>query len=103
MFLARAIKTTVALAVAAPLAAMPAFAQPKHCPPGHAKKGWCGGPPPGPVWSRGDYIPRDRYIVIDEYDRYGYRRPPPGYGYVRVDGETFLIALATGLIVEALR
>lgn len=99
-------RTPVCLAVALSLAAaaLPAtvLAQPAHCPPGHAKKGWCS---PGPkyVFRRGDRIPRDAYVVIEDYGRYGYGRPPSGHGYVRVDGEIFLIALATGLIVEALR
>lgn len=90
------------LALAVPLAVNPALADPPHCPPGHAKKGWCS-PGVKHYYGRGDYVSRERYIVIDDYDRYGYRRPPAGYGYVRVDGQVFLIALATGLIVEALR
>lgn len=96
--------TTLAalFALAVPMGAGQALADPPHCPPGHAKKGWCS-PGPKHVWRRGDYIPRDRYIIIDDYDRYGYRRPPSGYRYVRVDGDVFLIALATGLIVDALR
>ncbi|MCL5777643.1 RcnB family protein [Limibaculum sp. FT325] len=91
-----------ALAISGSLGAGPALADPSHCPPGHAKKGWCS---PGPkyVYRRGDYIPRTRYVIVEDYDRYGYGRPPSGYGYVRVDGDVFLIALATGLIVEALR
>ncbi|MBK0400046.1 RcnB family protein [Limibaculum sp. M0105] len=92
----------VAAAFLLPAFAGIASADPAHCPPGHAKKGWCS---PGPkyYYRRGDRIPRDRYIVIEDYDRYGYRRPPSGYGYVRVDSDIFLIALGTGLIVEALR
>lgn len=98
---ASCIVVVTSLALMAPIGGA-ALADPAHCPPGHAKKGWCS---PGPkyVYRRGDVISRDRYIVIEDYDRYGYRRPPAGYGYVRVDGDIFLIALATGLIVEALR
>jgi hypothetical protein len=36
---------------------MPATAAPKHCPPGHAKKGWCG---PGVV----HVAPRPRVVVV---------------------------------------
>lgn len=98
------VRVLAALALLAPLSAAPAFADPSFCPPGHAKKGWCRGPGPGShAWGRGDRLPRDAYVVIRDYDHYGYRRPPEGYGYVRVDGDIFLIALATGLIVEALR
>lgn len=95
----------LALAVSAPLVAAPALAGPPHCPPGHAKKGWCSPGPryDGPRWSRGDRIPRDRYVVIEEYDRFGYSRPPSGHAYVRVDDRVFLIALGTGLIIDALR
>lgn len=89
-------------AVAVSFVAAPALAGPPHCPPGHAKKGWCS-PGPKHVYRRGDRIDRDRYVIVRDYDRYGYRRPPEGYGYVRVDGDVFLIALATGLIIEALR
>ena len=50
----------------------------------------------------GHYIDQPRYVVVDDYRDYGWRRPPAGYGYVNLDGDIFLVALATGLIVSAL-
>lgn len=50
----------------------------------------------------GHRVPRDRYVVIHDYGHYGYPRPPYGHGYVRIDGDIFLLALGTGLIVSAL-
>lgn len=53
------------------LAAGPALADPRHCPPGHAKKGWC---TPArdrgyaPDWRR-DHDDRDRW-QDDAYDRH---------------------------------
>lgn len=109
-----------ALAVSVTLV-QPVAAGPKHCPPGYAKKGWCGdrhdrgdrrderrayeqGYRDGQrdAWHVGDRIDRSRYDYIDDYNRRGWRDPGDGYRYVVVDGEYFLIATATGLIVEAL-
>ncbi len=54
-------------------------------------------------WRRGDRLPRyyrDRYVVVRDYDRYGYRRPPRGYHYVRDDrGDLLLVGIATGVIL----
>ncbi len=73
---------------------------------------WYYGPPPthyGAVdygyrnWRRGERLPRyyrDRYIVVRDYDRYGYRQPPRGYQYVRDDrGDLLLVGIATGVIL----
>ena len=73
---------------------------------------WYYGPPPASYgyvdygwrsWRRGDRLPayyRDSYYVIRDYDRYGYRRPPRGYHYVRDDrGDTLLVGIATGVIL----
>jgi len=74
---------------------------------------WYYGPPPAAHrdyadynyrgWRRGDRLPRyyrDRYVVVRDYDRYGYRRPPRGYHYVRDDrGELLLVGIATGVIL----
>lgn len=73
-----------------------AVATPKHCPPGHAKKGWCtpGGPyalPPG-----------IRYRKIRDWDRYGLPRPRRGAIYVELDREVFLILEATREVLEAI-
>jgi len=40
---------------------------------------------------------------IRDYNRYGYRTPPRGYGYYRTDtGDIVLAALATGVIISLL-
>jgi Ni/Co efflux regulator RcnB len=55
------------------------------------------------VWRHGDYLPRaycaPRYIV--DYRPYRLSPPPYGYGWVRVDHDIFLTAIATGLVVSA--
>ena len=73
---------------------------------------WYYGPPPSHYrdvdygyrgWRRGDRLPRyyqDRYVVVRDYDRYGYRHPPRGYHYVRDDrGDLLLVGIATGVIL----
>jgi Ni/Co efflux regulator RcnB len=81
---------------------------------GYSYRGrWYYGPPPAAyrdyadygwrTWRRGDRLPayyRDSYYVIRDYDRYGYRRPPRGYHYVRDDrGNALLVGIATGVIL----
>jgi Ni/Co efflux regulator RcnB len=77
---------------------------------------WYYGPPPAAYrdyadygyrnWRRGERLPRyyrDRYVVVRDYDRRGYRRPPRGYHYVRDDrGDILLVAIATGVILSIL-
>ena len=104
-------------------AAMPqaAEAQPDHCPPGHAMKGWCStGSGSARFRERdayeegyrdaledlrvGNVLSRDRYRVLDRdlyYDRYG-RRLDDRYYYAEADGERFLIEAATGAIIDLL-
>jgi Nickel/cobalt transporter regulator len=61
-------------------------------PPGQAKK-----------WARGQYLPRTvvwtpaPVVVVRKL-----KPAPPGHQYVEIDGEVLLIAVATGLIIEAL-
>lgn len=98
------------IALAAPIAAE---AGPKHCPPGLAKKAVpC--VPPGHAkrqkhshdhaWRVGDRLPRDvRYVIIDDYDRYGLPRPDRGTQYVRIDNDIFRIALESARILESVR
>lgn len=56
-------------------------------------------------WARGQAIPynyRSSWYIRD-YNRYGYRTPPRGYGYYRTDtGDVVLAALATGVIISLL-
>lgn len=99
----------------------PAFADPPHCPPGHAKKGECGWrsdraeqrayeqgyrDAQRDAWRRGDYLRGDdvRYVVIREqdYDRYRLAPPPRGHYYAEVDGQVLLVQAATQLILQVL-
>lgn len=75
-----------------------------HCPPGLAKKR-NGCMPPGQArkWSRGRPLPRDvvyydlpRALVVE------IGVPPPGYKYVRVASDILMIAIGTGLVVDAI-
>ncbi len=117
-----------AVATAFAASAAPAFADPQHCPPGHAKKGWC-----TPANDRAHH--RDRYDdrrdeqraykegyedgqrdairyngrdyydyrMIRDYDRYGLSAPRTGYGYAEIDGDIVMVQLATQLVTELLR
>jgi Ni/Co efflux regulator RcnB len=75
-----------------------------HCPPGLAKKN-NGCMPPGQAkkWQVGHPLPRD--VVF--YDlppalvvQFGV--PPPGHRYVRVAADILLIAVGTGLVIDAI-
>ena len=88
--------TLAAIGVAAMLTGNGAEARPKHCPPGHAKKGWC---TPG---GRYALPPGLRYRHWDRWRDAGLRRPRAGEIYVIVDGEAFLILEATREVLEAL-
>jgi Ni/Co efflux regulator RcnB len=76
---------------------------PRHGYSGYGSQGWRA--PGYHRWSRGVYLPRayfgPRYIVRD-YGYYGLRPPPLGYGWVRVDNDFLLAALATGFVAEVL-
>ena len=77
------------------VSAQPALSKPKHCPPGHAKKGWCN---PG-----GSNVlpPGLRYKVIRRWQDHGLRRPGHGQAYIIVDNEVLLILEATREVLEA--
>jgi len=83
----------IALSVIVPFSAE---AKPKHCPPGHAKKGWCS---PGSVYA---LPPGIRMQIFDKWRDHGLRRPGSGERYVIVDDELFLIIEATREVLEAL-
>jgi Ni/Co efflux regulator RcnB len=73
------------------------------CPPGLAKKG-NGCMPPGQAkkWRVGQPLPRDvvYYPVPNEVSvRIGL--PPPGYKYVRVAADILMIAVGTGMVIDA--
>lgn len=122
----RTFSALLSLAVAAPLLAAPVIvdAAPKHCPPGHAKKGWCSpngddrrgdhyrrddrrDDRRGDHGGRGDSPARDRRVIVEyryltDYDRYGLRRPRDGYAYAVRNEEVFLINRATQEVIEGL-
>ncbi len=77
---------------------------------------WHYGPPPQEVygrpgfalgfsdWHRGSYLPQYYSSrVVDDYGRWGLRRPPYGYHWVRVGPDYLLVAAATGLIFDVVR
>lgn len=76
-----------------------------RCPPGLAKK-HNGCMPPGQArkWQIGQPLPRD--VVYYEVPRtlvVQFGQPPSGYRYVRVASDILLIAVGTGMIVDAIR
>ncbi|MBS0410832.1 MAG: RcnB family protein [Proteobacteria bacterium] len=77
---------------------------------------WHYGPPPQEMWGRpgfslgfsdwrrGGYLPPYyRGWTVDDYGRWGLRRPPYGYHWVRVGDDYLLVAIATGLIFDVVR
>ncbi len=94
-----------AVAALALALATPALAQPPHHGqlPGahaypHARMGH-------PHWSRGDRLDRayrgQGYYVTDWRMRH-LRRPPRGYRWVRVNDQYLLVAITTGIILDAI-
>lgn len=75
-----------------------------HCPPGLAKKN-NGCLPPGQAkkWRVGYPLPRDIVVYdlpVSIVRQLGY--PPAGHKYVRVASDILMIAVGTGLIVDAI-
>ena len=76
-----------------------------HCPPGLAKK-HNGCMPPGQAkkWTVGRPLPRDVIfyevppVLIGQIGR-----PPSGYRYVRVASDILLLAIGTGMVVDAIQ
>jgi Ni/Co efflux regulator RcnB len=61
-------------------------------PPGQAKK-----------WAKGQYLPKSvAWTPVPAVLLAKLKPAPPGHQYVVVDGQVLLIALATGLILDAL-
>ncbi len=117
-------KALVILASLASLAAAPALADPGHGhghdkdkghggydrndgPPGLADKPY--GMPPGQakkMWRKGQRMPssyytRQEYYVV-EPARYHLRYPPPGYRWVMIDGDAYLVRTQSGLIADVI-
>jgi hypothetical protein len=80
---------------AALTAAAPVASAPHHCPPGHAKKGWCS---PSQV---GRLPPGLEARTWDDWRRHGLRTPGRGERYVLVDRDVYLILDATREVLEA--
>lgn len=84
----------------------PADAQPKHCPPGLAKKN----PPcvpPGQVnksWTHGDRVHGD-YVLIprSEWQRLALRDYRDDSTYLRLDNQILRVARDTLTVIEAVR
>ncbi|TAK91376.1 MAG: hypothetical protein EPO06_05305 [Burkholderiaceae bacterium] len=75
-----------------------------HCPPGLARK-HNGCMPPGQArrWHIGERLPRD--VVYYEVPRDVVVRlgpPPSGHRYVRVASDILLLAIGTGMVVDAI-
>lgn len=75
-----------------------------RCPPGLAKK-HNGCMPPGQArkWQRGQPLPREVvYYAVPQPLVLQIGLPPPGYRYVRVATDVLLIAIGTGIVVDAI-
>ncbi len=76
-----------------------------RCPPGLAKKN-NGCMPPGQAkkWAVGRPLPRDvMYYEVPPVLVVQFGQPPSGHRYVRVAGDILLIAIGTGLVIEAMQ
>lgn len=72
-----------------------------HCPPGHARKGWCGPHDRRyrvgyalPSYVRYQPVPRDLVVELQPV--------PVGYQYVMVDQDVLLISQASHQIIDAI-
>ena len=75
-----------------------------HCPPGLAKKN-NGCMPPGQAkkWRIGQALPRDViYYELPPAVVVRIGTPPAGHRYVRVAADILLIAIGTGMVVDAI-
>ena len=75
-----------------------------HCPPGLAKK-HNGCQPPGQAkkWRKGYPLGRDvEYFELPRELRMRLAPPPPNHRYVQVAGDVLMIAVGTGMVVDAI-
>lgn len=94
----------VALILACCLSA-PAFAgNAKDCPPGLAKKAVpCVPPGQAMKWRLGERLPISTpWYEVRDWDRFGLTEPVDGSRYVRVDNDILRVAIASGIVLEAL-
>ncbi|HSQ04557.1 MAG TPA: RcnB family protein [Burkholderiales bacterium] len=76
-----------------------------HCPPGLAKK-HNGCMPPGQArkWRVGYVLPREvAYYEVPPALVIELGRPPAGYRYVRVAADILMVAVGTGMVVDAIQ
>ena len=73
-----------------------------HCPPGLAKK-QNGCMPPGQAkkWAKGRRLGSDVVFYDLPPDLYGRLHVPAGYKYVRVGADILMIAVGTGMVIDA--
>jgi Ni/Co efflux regulator RcnB len=101
-------RITILLAATAGASLM-AYADPPHnahgqdLPPGLEKQHKV---PPGlakKMWNRGDYLPSEyrHDHDFDDWHRYDLKPAPPGYRWVIVDGDAYLMQTTTGLVAQA--
>jgi len=76
-----------------------------HCPPGLAKKkNGCAPPGHAKKWAMGERLPRDvTYQSIDPAIRIKLGTPPEGHKFVRVATDILLIAVGTGMVIDAIQ
>lgn len=86
---------------AAPQVAQAGPPGPGFCPPGLRDKGCV---PPGlqKKFYRGDRVPDWRSYERLRYWDYGLEAPTPGYQYIRIGGDAYLIAEGTKRVIEAI-
>ena len=56
-------------------------------------------------WARGELLPKTYYArsyVVVNYQERGWRQPPRGYHWVRVNDDVVLAAIATGIVLDVL-
>lgn len=82
----------------------PVMAGPKGCPPGLAKKAVpCVPPGQAKAWVLGERLPADTpWYELRDWRQLGLPKPDDGSRYVRVGSEILLVAIATGIVLEAL-
>lgn len=91
-----------AIIAATTMGSTAALAQPYQ--PGPPPPGYYHGPggPPGPGWHRwhrGDRFYGNRYVV-NHWQRYRLRPPPPGYQWVQYGNQFVLIGIASGIVAD---
>ena len=80
------------------------YREASHCPPGLAKKhNGCLPPGQARLWRRGYVLPREViYYDLEPAVLMRLGPPPSGHRFVRVAGDILLIAIGTGLVIDAI-